>query len=306
MTTQSTQSSRLGIIGFGQVGQAMAGVLAQTHAVNIFDLRADLCRVHPLVVDGKVSLMASATALVEASEIVLFCLPTPEASRAVASQIAGVMRPGLVVMETSTVAPQDVFALDGLLSPGGARVVDTAVIGGIHALSNGQAVFLVGAAEQEAGPVAEILQRLAAEIFYLNRQGGGMRAKLVANAVSHGVYVVLAEAMAVGAAQDIPMEVIYRLLARESGLARPLTHRIGERLMKGNFSGGMSTANARKDSRLFLETAHELNVPVFAIQAAHSVYEIAAGEGMLADDYAIVATLWEKWLGRKLTSGETV
>ena len=99
------------------------------------------------------------------------------------------------------------------------------------------------------------------------------------------------------------MDIMYRLLNRESGLARPLTHRIGERLFKGDFTGGMSTANARKDSKLFLELAHSLNVPVFATQAAHTVYDIAASEGMHADDYAIVATLWEKWLGLDFKTG---
>jgi 3-hydroxyisobutyrate dehydrogenase-like beta-hydroxyacid dehydrogenase len=298
----TSQPHRLGIIGFGQVGQAMAGVLAQSHAVSIFDLRLEQSRTHPLVQEEEVRLAPCATALAESSDIVILCLPTPEASRAVAAEIAGAMRSGMVVMETSTVTPQDVFALDGLLSPGGARVIDTAVIGGIHALSKGQGVFLVGAAKDESAAVAGVLERLAAEVFYLNRQGAGMRAKLVANAVSHAVYVVLAEAIAVGAAQDIPLDVIYRLLARESGLARPLTHRIGERFLKGDFAGGMSTANARKDSRLFLETAHELNVPVFATQAAHSVYEMAASAGMAADDYAIVATLWETWMGRKFVA----
>lgn len=300
MTSQSSHRPRLGIIGFGQVGQAMAGVLAQSHRVGVFDLRADACRSHPLIAEAKVELYASPAALAQSSDVLILCLPTPEASRAVAQQMADAMRPGLVVMESSTVAPQDVFDLDALLSPGGARVVDTALIGGIHALSTGQAVLLVGAAKDDADPVTDIVERLAAEVFYLSRQGGGMRAKLVANAVSHAVYVVLAEAMAVGAAQDVPMEVIYRLLGRESGLVRPLKHRIGERLFQGAFSGGMSTANARKDSKLFLETAHQHNVPVFATQAAHSVYEIAASQGMSGDDYAIVATLWEKWLGLSL------
>ncbi|MGB3069217.1 MAG: NAD(P)-dependent oxidoreductase [Ottowia sp.] len=304
MTPNNSSSTRLGIIGFGQVGQAMAKVLTRSHSVTIFDLRTDQCRAHPLVENGDVTLASSSAALVDASDIVILCLPTPEASHAVAAHISGAMRPGLIVMETSTVTPQDVAALDAVLSPGGARVVDTAVIGGIHALSSGQAVFLVGAAQDDSDPISAVLKQLAAEVFYLNRQGGGMRAKLVANAVSHGVYVVLSEAIAVATAQDIPMSVIYRLLARESGLSRPLTHRIGERLFNGNFAGGMSTANARKDSKLFLETAHELKVPVFAIQAAHSVYEIAACEGMAADDYAIVATLWEKWIGRTLRAEE--
>lgn len=300
MTLNNAQSLRIGIIGFGQVGQAMAAVLNQEHPVNVFDLRTELCQAHPLVQENKARLASSVADLVASSDVVILSLPTPAASLAVARQIVPEVRPGLVVIETSTVTPHDVFALDELLKAGGARVVDAAVIGGIHALTKGQAVFLVGATKDEQAAETIVLEKLAAEIFYLNRQGGGMRAKLVANAVSHGVYVVLAEAMAVGAAQDIPMDVIYRLLNRESGLSRPLTHRIGERLFNGNFAGGMSTANALKDSRLFLETAHELKVPVFAIQAAHSVYQVAAGEGMATDDYAIVATLWEKWVGLNL------
>jgi 3-hydroxyisobutyrate dehydrogenase-like beta-hydroxyacid dehydrogenase len=306
LTSHTTNTTRLGIIGFGQVGQAMAGVLAKSQLVSVFDLRADQLLNHPLVVEGRLQLAASPSALVEASDIVILCLPTPEASQAVGAQIASVMRPGLIVMETSTVAPQDIAALDALLSPGGAQVFDTAVIGGIHALSTGQAVFLVGGSKGSIGAAADVVDRLAAEVFYLNRKGGGMRAKLVANAVAHAVYVVLAEAVAVSAAQDIPMDVIYRLLARESGLLRPLTHRIGERFFKGDFGGGMSTANARKDSKLFIEAAHELQVPLFAIPAAHAVYEIAACEGMSADDYAIVATLWQKWAGRTVRTGNAL
>lgn len=275
----------------------MAGVLSASHRVSIFDRDEDRCLRHPLVGEGSLVVASSAAELAASVDLLIFCLPTPEASRMVAAEIAGAARSGLVVLETSTVSPEDVFDLGALLTPRGARVIDAAVIGGIHSLSQGKAVFLVGAAPDDTGPLAVVLPQLAAEIFHLGRLGGGMRAKLVANAVSHAVYVVLAEAAAVAAAQEIPMDVLYRLLARESGLTRPLTHRIGERLFRRDFSGGMSTANARKDSRLFLETAHRLGVPVFATQAAHSVYEIAAREGMSADDYAIIATLWEKWSG---------
>lgn len=301
MKKHKEEKLRLGIIGFGQVGQAIAGVLIANHPVSIFDRNQDQCLRHPLVGDGSIVLATSAAALASSVDLLIFCLPTPEASRMVAVEIAGAVQTGLVVLETSTVSPEDVFELETLLTPSGARVIDAAVIGGIHALSQGEAVFLVGAAPDDTGPVAVVLPQLAAEIFHLGSIGGGMRAKLVANAVSHAVYVVLAEAVAVAAAQEIPMDVLYRLLARNSGLTRPLTHRIGERLFRGDFSGGMSTANARKDSRLFLETAHRLGVPVFATQAAHSVYEIATHEGMAADDYAIIAKLWEKWSGVHLS-----
>jgi 3-hydroxyisobutyrate dehydrogenase-like beta-hydroxyacid dehydrogenase len=109
--------------------------------------------------------------------------------------------------------------------------------------------------------------------------------------------VVLVEAAALSAAQDIPMDVFYELMRRESGLMRPLTHRVAERIFKRDFDGGMSTANARKDSALAMEVARDLGVPLFAISAAHTAYEIAMREGLERKDYSAMATLWEKWVG---------
>lgn len=298
-------TERLGLIGFGQVGQAMAGVLAQGFDLTVFDRDPARCADHPLARSGAIKVARSAGDLAAGADIVLFCLPTPEASAAVAAEIAPAMRAGQVLLETSTVAPEHVEALHDTLSPRGVRVIDTAVIGGIHALTEGQAVMLIGETEEAAARIAPVLAALTAERFYFGGRGRGMKAKLIANAVSHAVYVVLAEATALTTAQDLPMPVMYRLLARESGMIRPLTHRIGERLLRNDFAGGMSTANARKDSRLMLETAHRLNIPLFAMAASHSVYEIAAREGMAAQDYAVIGKLWEKWAGIEIPAGGT-
>ena len=109
--------------------------------------------------------------------------------------------------------------------------------------------------------------------------------------------VVLVEAAALAAAQGVPMDVFYELMRRDSGLMRPLTHRFGERILKQDFEGGMSTANARKDSALILDVAKKLGVPMLVISAAHTAYEIAMREGLEQKDYSSISTLWEKWLG---------
>jgi 3-hydroxyisobutyrate dehydrogenase-like beta-hydroxyacid dehydrogenase len=109
--------------------------------------------------------------------------------------------------------------------------------------------------------------------------------------------VVLVEGAALAAAQKIPMDVFYELMRRDSGLMRPLTHRFGERIFSQDFEGGMSTANARKDSALAIDVTKDLGVPLFAISAAHTAYEIAMREGLERKDYSSIATLWEKWLG---------
>lgn len=239
----------------------------------------------------------SAAQLAQQTDLVILCLPTPEASLSVAQDIAGAVGTGTTIAECSTVAPGDVKVLHDLLSPAGARVIDAALVGGVDKLAQGQATFLFGAREEDAGIAGEVFARIAEEIFYLGERGGGMRAKLIVNGVAHALYVVLMEAGALAASQDVPLGVLQKLLARESGLLRPLTHRFGERLGNHDFAGGMSTANALKDSTLIAETARELGVPLFATSAAHKVYELAMVEGLGNQDYASIGTLWEKWLG---------
>jgi 3-hydroxyisobutyrate dehydrogenase-like beta-hydroxyacid dehydrogenase len=76
---------------------------------------------------------------------------------------------------------------------------------------------------------------------------------------------------------------------------RPLEHRMQERMRNADYAGGMSVANARKDSILALETAQDLGVPLFATSAAHTPYEIAEQLGYGELDYAALARLWESW-----------
>jgi 3-hydroxyisobutyrate dehydrogenase-like beta-hydroxyacid dehydrogenase len=271
--------------------------LSARFSVTIHDRDAGRCQAACEIAQQQPRIADSAADIARNVDLIILSLPNPEASLSVAGKIRETIRAGATVMETSTVRPEDIEALHEQLAPAGARVVDTALVGGVQKLAQGQAVFLAGMDEAEAGLAGQALEAMAEETLFLGARGNGMRTKLVVNAVAHAVYVVLAEAGALAAAQDIPIPVLQRLLERESGLARPLTHRFGERLQSHDFAGGMSTANARKDSRLILDAAHELDVPLFAIPAAHSVYELAMREGLGELDYAAIGTLWEKWLG---------
>jgi 3-hydroxyisobutyrate dehydrogenase-like beta-hydroxyacid dehydrogenase len=285
----------VGLIGVGSAGQAMATALSGRFPLVLFDRDPARCR-QAIATAHKPAVAGTAMELAGECDLVILSLPNPEASLAVASEVRDALRPGATLLETSTVRPEDIEALHEMLAPAGARVIDAALIGGVQKLAKGEAVFLAGVDEADAGAAGDVLGAMAEEIFLLGKRGAGMRAKLAVNAVAHAVYVVLVEAGALAAAQDIPVSVFRRLLQRESGLMRPLTHRFDERLGSGDFSGGMSTVNARKDSRLALDAAHALGVPLFAIPAAHSVYELAVREGLGAQDYASVGQLWEKWL----------
>ena len=144
--------------------------------------------------------------------------------------------------------------------------------------------------------VRPTLEAICERVLVLGEVGAGMAAKVINNAVAHAVMVVLAEANAMALATGIPTEVLCQLLDQEdAGLRRPLQARLAGRYVRREFDGGMSVEAARKDSALALEVARVHGVPLFTIQAADIVYEIALANGLGRLDYASILTLWDAW-----------
>lgn len=292
---------RVGLIGLGNAGMALAEPLLRRFEVLGFDLDAGR---RGIAGAAGVMLAEGARQIADQCDVILLSLPTPAASRAAAQELAlGTLR-GRLVIETSTVAPQDIEWLVSFLAPHGAEVVDAAIVGGVQKLREGRTTFLVGASEKNYPRAIAVLDAAAEEIFNLGDVGNGMRAKVINNAVAHTTMVMLLEGAALARKAGVPLDVFYTLMSRESGLMRPLTHRFGERVRTGDFEGGMPTANARKDSFLALELARDLGVPLFTMQASHTVYEVARHEGLDRLDYASISRLWEKWLAIDMTYGE--
>ncbi|MDO8279383.1 MAG: NAD(P)-dependent oxidoreductase [Burkholderiaceae bacterium] len=292
-SSKRADGSRVGLIGLGQAGLSLAQAVLRHRAVVGYDLDANRCE---LARKAGVNIARSARELAEASDIIMLCLPTPQASRAAAADLAAAQLKGTLIIENSTVSPDDIEWLVSFFAPHGATIMDCAIVGGIHKLAHGEATFLVGASKADYDRARPVLESAAEEIFYLGPTGNGMRVKLIVNGIAHTTMVMLLEGAALAAKSEVPLETFYKLMRRESGLLRPLTHRLGERVFGQDFEGGMNTANARKDSALVLDYARAMQVPLFTMQAAHTVYEIAVNEGLAGQDYAAISKLWERWL----------
>jgi 3-hydroxyisobutyrate dehydrogenase-like beta-hydroxyacid dehydrogenase len=248
--------------------------------------------------------VASLADLAHRAETVVLSLPFPEISkRVVAELLQGEHRPGLII-ETSTITQTVARELGAMCQARGTGFVDAAIASGVASMAAGKITFLVGGSPDDVAEAEPVLKAMAASIMHLGPVGAGMAAKIVVNAVMHAVMVVLIEAGAMATKLGLPMQTLVDILKRDEGLMRPLTHRVQERIMQGNYSGGMSVSNARKDSVLALATAQELGVPIYAILASHTPYEIAEALGMGNLDYASLATLWEHWAGVPFSKAE--
>jgi 3-hydroxyisobutyrate dehydrogenase-like beta-hydroxyacid dehydrogenase len=293
----------VGLCGLGNMGHALAGRLVTRSRV----LGADPDRSRREAAVGEFGVVAvdGPAAMAEAS-VVLLSLPAPSVSLAVAQELAETLKPGSLVVETSTVNPSDLHRTARVLHNAGIRTVDAAILSGVPQTHAGTATLLLGGADADLDEVMPLLEVVATSTLRCGPLGAGMALKVINNAVAHAVMVVLAEAGALAAGSGVPRASLVELLAKpDAGLLRPLTHRFAERMLHTGYEGGMPTDAARKDSTLALALAQETGVPLFATQAAHTVYEIAIADGRGRLDYASIAGLWEQWTGRAFADPET-
>lgn len=285
-------SNTLGIIGLGNAGSALASALSGRIPLIGYD--ASPAR-RDVVAKLDLTWAGSAAEVAAKSATVLLSLPKPDISRAVVAEILGGETRPATVIETSTITPRTARDLGEACAAAGVAFVDAAIGGGVQSMADAKCTFLVGGDAASFAKAKPVLDLLAATIHHLGPVGAGSGAKIVNNGVMHALMVVLIEAAAMGKKLGIEMPKLVEILGRPDGIRRPLEHRVKERMIDGNYAGGMSVMNARKDSTLALETAQDYGVPLFATLAAHTPYEIAQQKGMGDLDYAALAKLWEEW-----------
>ena len=286
-------TKQVALYGLGNMGYLVAERIAKQFPLQVADLNQDAIERARKEFNATV---VSAPEDLAQTRVVVLCLPSPAASQAVLTQIAPHLPKDAVVVETSTVNPSDIHASARILQAYDLPLVDASIMAGVSQMAAGSAMLLVGGDQAALDACDDVLAAISDKRIHFGAAGSGAAAKVINNAVAHAVMVVVAEAGSMATAAGVDCDKLVGLLSdKQMGLHRPLTHRYAERVMQDNYAGGMPLEAARKDSVLALELAQSLKVPLFAIQGAHSVYEIAQAAGYGRDDYAAVAKVWKDW-----------
>ena len=286
-------TDKVALYGLGNMGYILAQRMARQFDLYAFDLN-EPCLAQAQRELGAIPVIGPED--ITDCRFVVLCLPHPSASLAVIETILPHLRKDAIIIETSTVNPSDMKGYAALLKGHGAQIIDASILAGISQMAAGSATLLLGGTADAIESAKPVLDTIAEKQMHFGALGTGAAAKVINNAVAHAVMVVIAEAGAMATATGVDTDRLVGLLSdAQMGLHRPLTHRYVERIMKDDYEGGMPLSAARKDSELALALAHETSVPLFAIQASHSVYEMGVSAGYGRDDYAAIAKLWAGW-----------
>jgi 3-hydroxyisobutyrate dehydrogenase-like beta-hydroxyacid dehydrogenase len=286
----------LGFIGLGNMGSRIAQrLLGQGYQLSVYDrnhVKAETIAARGGVVAKSIRELASTV------DVVISCLTNDEAVRSVYTGAEGVFsgaRPGTVVLEMSTIAPDTSRELHSLGAGAGVQLLDVAISGSTPAAEQGTLTLLVGGDGDLFGAAEPIFQAIAKRYFLLGGAGSGTAMKLVVNTLLGVGMQAIAEAVVLGERIGLNRERLLDVLSQTAVIAPAHVGKLASAAVN-DYHPQFPLRLMNKDFELILKAAAREHVLMPATEAAFYVNsEELPGE--VDEDFSAVLRRMEQAAG---------
>ncbi|WP_422768689.1 NAD(P)-dependent oxidoreductase [Plantactinospora sp. WMMC1484] len=249
---------RIGFAGLGNMGGRMSACIVRAgREVLGYDVRADNVAAAGAKATGSVA------ELTDGSDILLLSLPDSTVVEAVVLGDGGVLahaRPGQIVVDLSTAAPDSSARIHRLLAERGAAYLDAGISGGAAAAEQGTLTLMVGGEPDPLDRARPVLELFAAKIFHCGPSGAGHTVKLLNNFLNAITLSATAEVMVAGRKAGLDLETLLAVLNASSGVNFATLNRFPKIIHGDYLQGGLTNTLMLKDVNLYVELAARLGV----------------------------------------------
>jgi 3-hydroxyisobutyrate dehydrogenase len=291
----------IGFIGVGNMGLGMAANLAKAgHKVVAFDLSADAVQ---KAVDAGCTAAGSASDTVDGSDALVTMLPAGQHVRDVyGHHVFKWAKPGMVLMDCSTIDVQSARDVGQLASDKGLNMVDAPVSGGVAAASGGTLTFMVGGTAAAFALAQPILAQMGKTVIHAGDIGAGQAAKICNNMLLGISMIGTCEAFALAQKLGLSEQVFFDISSKASGQNWsmssycPVPGPVPSAPSNRDYEGGFATALMLKDLKLALDAASKIGAAVPLGAQAEALYQTFANLGGAGKDFsAIIKMLDGSW-----------
>jgi 3-hydroxyisobutyrate dehydrogenase-like beta-hydroxyacid dehydrogenase len=270
---------RVGVIGLGIMGAPMArNLLRAGHEVVVRGRTA--ARVEPLVAAGARA-AASPAAVAAAVDAVVTSLPDgPDVELVVDGPdgvLAGAAR-GLLVIDTSTIAPATARTLAARAATAGVDFLDAPVSGGEKGAIDGTLSIMVGGAPEAFARAHPVFDALGRTVTYMGGPGQGQMTKLVNQVIGATTLAAVAEGLTLAAHAGLDADAVMAAVGSGAATSWALTN-LGPHMQRGDWAPGFMVRLQQKDLRLALAAAAGLGVPLPATALVHQLLVAVEARG---------------------------
>ena len=240
----------IGLIGLGNIGKFYTKQLLQAgYPLTVLDI--DRAKMDDAAGLGATT-AATPAEVFRSSDIVILSLPGSHVVEPLMDSVLDVLRPGQLVMDTSTCRPNTDIRCEKLCRERGVGFIDAPLTW----RGPGQ-IIMVGGTAEHFEQAEEILKVISYKYKHVGEIGAGQVLKMINQAILAGQLAVHAEAVEMARKQDIDPELLKNFLE----------FNIPNQLFTGEYEGGGHLALHYKDLGYLLEIAHDsgANIPISSL-----------------------------------------
>lgn len=217
----------------------------------------------------------------EQADVVFICVPdTPDVEAVVSGKdgILSAARPGLIVVDHSTIAPTATKKMNAALIDKGAQLLDAPVSGGDIGAQNATLSIMVGGDASAFERVRPLLAHMGKTITYCGPSGSGQLTKLVNQILVTVTNLAVSEALTF--AQSSGLDPQKTLAAVSGGAAGSWQlSNLGPKMIAGDFRPGFMIKLQHKDLRLAIAAARDAGLDLPALDLVYQLFDRGLREG---------------------------
>ena len=287
-------SLRAGFIGLGVMGGAMCrNIIRRERFPLVSFMDHDAAAVASVAAVGG-SVAPDLGALVNQSDIIVLSLPDGDASNSVVNSILPLMRPGQLLIDTSTIAVR--LAQEHAQRCEAAQVLylDAPVARTREAAEAGTLSTMVGGSEEAFAMGQPLLECIASDITHCGPAGSGEVVKILNNMVLFQIVNALSEAMAIASRAGVSPQLLADVFEKGSADSFALRNHGRKSLVPGNYpERAFSTNYARKDNAYALTLAQQVGVKALGAEMMEGVFQRAVDAGFEQQYFPVLHRLHE-------------
>lgn len=270
---------RVGFIGLGLIGTPMSrNLLKNGYDVVVWNRTSS--RMTPVLREGA-SGAVSPHGIAEVSDLIITMVSdSPDVEQVILGErgvIEGVSS-GSVVVDMSTISPSVTRSIAAELDKKNVDMLDAPVSGGVNGAESGSLSIMVGGKREIFDKCIPVFEAMGKKITYCGSTGMGQVTKLSNQIIGLGNMAAMCEALVFAVKAGGNPDAL--ISAWSGGAAQSwMVENLGPSILEGHFDPGFMIDLAQKDLRLVLETAAELESPMFTTPLVSQIYRSAQQMG---------------------------
>ncbi len=197
------------------------------------------------------------------------------------------LAPGSVVIDLSTISHKTSEEVAQRLSSYGVNYIDSPVTGGTEGAKQGKLTILLGGKREVVDQVANVFDVIGESYHYFGPVGSGQKVKSINQILVAGCYAALAEAIALGQHQKLPMRKVVNALMSGAGGSWALRNR-STAMINNKYPLGFKLSLHYKDLAIALDSAHSLGLELMVTEQVKNLEEKLLAVGFGDQDISVL------------------